>query len=347
MSEIASFRAKLKNLVPLLDDPAVTEIAINGPGNVWVGKRGQRFMSPVEVEGVTVPLITSLGEVIAAHTGQNIDSHTPILSGRIPINLEDGVPDSERGDYRVQVVLAPAVEQHIGGIVCIRKPGRTVMTLDDYERSGAFDQINEPRTHAEFSDDHLRELMRDRQWKQFFRGAIKARKNIMVSAGTNAGKTTFLNSLLQHIDQQERVVSIEDTRELFLASGNKVHLVYSRGGQGRARVTPFDLLEAILRLTPDRAIMGEIRGGEAFPFLELLNTGHSGSLSSVHADSPAMMFERLASMAARGGADMSTAQLIEYSRQLIDVVVQWEYGFDGRRFITEVQYGSEVVKYAA
>lgn len=117
-----------------------------------------------------------------------------------------------------------------------------------------------------------------------------------------------------------------------------VHLIYSRGGQGRAKVTPFDLLESILRLTPDRAIMGEIRGGEAFPFLELLNTGHSGSLSSIHSDSPEMMFDRLASMAARGGAEMNKSQLIEYSRQLIDVVIQWEYGFDGRRYISEVQY---------
>jgi type IV secretion system protein VirB11 len=84
--------------------------------------------------------------------------------------------------------------------------------------------------------------------------------------------------------------------------------------------------------------MGELRGGEAFPFLELMNTGHSGSMSSIHADSPDLMFDRLASMASRGGADMSKNQLIEFSRQLIDVVIQWEYGFDGRRIITEVQY---------
>lgn len=347
MSEIASFRAKLLNLAPLLDDPAVTEIAINGPGNVWVGKRGQRFMSPIMVEGVTMPLIVSLAQVIAAHTGQDVDSYAPILSGRIPINLDDNVPDSERGDYRVQVVLAPAVEQHVGGIVTIRKPGQKLMTLEDYEASGAFDRINVAHTSSEYSDTHLRDLMRDRQWKQFFIGIMKARKNIMISAGTNAGKTTFLNSLLQHIDPQERIVSIEDTREINLATQNKVHLIYSRGGQGRARVTPFDLLESILRLTPDRAIMGEIRGGEAFPFLELLNTGHSGSLSSIHADSPSMMFERLASMAARGGAEMTNTQIIEYARHLVDVVIQWEYGFDGRRFITDVQYGSEVVSYAA
>lgn len=347
MSEIASFRAKLANVVTLLDDPLVTEIAINGPDNVWVGRRGQRFMSPVSVAGVTVPLIVSLANVIAAHTNQEVDSMAPILSGRIPINLEDGVPDHERGDYRVQVVLAPAVEQHIGGIVTIRKPGRTIMTLDDYVQSGAFERINAHVDRADYSDDHLKELMRDRRWKEFFIGIIKARKNIMISAGTNAGKTTFLNSLLQHIDPQERIVTIEDTREISLASQNKVHLIYSRGGQGRAKVTPFDLLESILRLTPDRAIMGELRGGEAFPFLELLNTGHSGSLSSIHADSPTMMFDRLASMAARGGADMSKDQLIEYARQLVNVVVQWEYGFDGKRFISEVQFGSEVQRYAA
>ena len=312
MSEIASFRAKLKNLVTLLDDPEVTEIAINGPGNVWAGYHGSRFMKPVQIEGVTTGLITSLGEVIAAHTGQQVDSYTPILSGRIPINLAEGVPDNQRGDYRVQVVLAPAVEQHIGGIVCIRKPGIKQITLDEYQDTGAFEHINEPRLHSDYSDDHLIALYRAKRWKEFFIGIMKARKNIMISAGTNAGKTTWLNGMLEHIDPHERLVTIEDTREI--------------------------LLESILRLTPDRAIMGEIRGGEAFPFLELLNTGHSGSLSSIHSDSPEMMFDRLASMAARGGAEMNKSQLIEYSRQLIDVVIQWEYGFDGRRYISEVQY---------
>lgn len=338
MSVIASFRSKLRNLVTLLDDPEVSEIAINGPDNVWAGFRGHRFMQPVQIEGVTVPLITSLGEVIAAHTDQKVDTSTPILSGRIPINLADGVADNLRGDYRVQVVLAPAVEQHIGGIVCIRKPGITQITLKEYEEFGAFEHINKPRAHSDYSDDHLIELYRAKRWQEFFIGIIKARKNIMISAGTNAGKTTWLNGMLQHIDPHERIVTIEDTREIRIPARNAVHLLYSRGAQGRAKVTPFDLLESILRLTPDRAIMGEIRGGEAFPFLELLNTGHSGSLSSIHADSPEMMFDRLASMAARGGADMTKNQLVEYSQQLIDVVIQWEYGFDGRRYISEVQY---------
>nr|WP_172687416.1 P-type DNA transfer ATPase VirB11 [Pseudomonas syringae]ARO45220.1 Type II/IV secretion system ATP hydrolase TadA/VirB11/CpaF, TadA subfamily [Pseudomonas syringae pv. actinidiae] len=338
MSEIASFRRKLESLVTLLDDPEVTEIAVNGPDNVWAGYRGSRFMKPVVVEGISVPMIKSLAELIAAHTDQNVDTYKPILSGRIPINLDPGVPENERGDYRVQVVLAPAVEQHIGGIVCIRKPGINQITLDQYEKAGAFDLINEPRSNGQYSDDHLIELYRRKQWKEFFKGIVKARKNIMVSAGTNAGKTTYLNSLLQHVDPHERLVTIEDSREIKTLMKNVVHLIYSRGNQGKAQVTPFDLLESILRLTPDRAIMGELRGGEAFPYLELMNTGHSGSISSIHADSPELMFDRLASMASRGGADMSKDQLIEYSRQLIDVVIQWEYGFDGRRYISEVQY---------
>lgn len=338
MSEIASFRRKLEPLVALLDDPEVSEIAINGPGNVWAGYRSSRFMRPVACEGVTLPLIKSLADLIAAHTDQEVSAYTPILSGRIPINLDDGVSENERGDYRVQVVLAPAVEQHIGGIVCIRKPGRKQISLDEYEAMGAFDFINQPRQPAEYGDDHLVELYRAKRWKEFFKGIVKARKNIMISAGTNAGKSTFLNELLQHVDLSERLVTIEDTREIKAPGENVVHLIYSRGGQGKARVTPFDHLESILRLTPDRAIMGELRGGEAFPFLELLNTGHSGSMSTIHSDSPDLMFDRLASMASRGGADMSKSQLIEFSRQLIDVVIQWEYGFDGRRIITEVQY---------
>ena len=338
MSEIASFRQKLRSFDFLLDDPAVSEIAINGPGNVWAAYRGSRFMRPVAVDGVTLPLIKSLAELIAAHTEQEVNAYTPILSGRIPMDMSDHVADSERGDYRVQCVLAPAVEQHIGGIVCIRKPGRVQLTMDQYIASGAFDQINEARTPDQYSDDHLVELYRAKRWSEFFIGCVKAHKNIMISAGTNAGKSTFLNMLLQHVDPNERIVTIEDTREIRLKSENVVHLIYSRGGQGKARVTPFDHLESILRLTPDRAIMGELRGAEAYPYLELLNTGHSGSFSTIHSDSPDLMFDRLASMASRGGSDMSKNQLVEFARQLIDVVIQWEYGFDGRRYITEVQY---------
>ena len=338
MCEIASFRTKLGPLAPMLDDPEVTEIAINGPDNVFAGYRNSRFMRPVAVQGVSLGLIKSLASLIAAHTDQEVSAYTPILSGRIPINLDDNVADNERGDYRVQIVLAPAVEQHIGGIVCIRKPGRKLITLDQYEASGAFEFINQPRDHGQYSDDHLVELYKAKRWIEFFKGIVKARKNIMVSAGTNAGKTTFLNELMQHVERNERIVTIEDTRELRPPGENVVHLIYSRGGQGKARVTPFDHLESILRLTPDRAIMGELRGGEAFPFLELMNTGHSGTMSSIHADSPDLMFDRLASMASRGGADMNKNQLIEFSRHLIDVVIQWEYGFDGRRIITEVQY---------
>nr|WP_228857475.1 P-type DNA transfer ATPase VirB11 [Pseudomonas syringae]QOQ33322.1 Type II/IV secretion system ATP hydrolase TadA/VirB11/CpaF, TadA subfamily [Pseudomonas syringae pv. actinidiae] len=338
MSEIASFRQKLRSFDFLLDDPAVSEIAINGPGNVWAAYRGSRFMRPVSVDGVTLPLIKSLAELIAAHTEQEINAYTPILSGRIPMDMSDNVADSERGDYRVQCVLAPAVEQHVGGIVCIRKPGRIQMTMDKYIESGAFDRINEPRTPDQYSDDHLVELFRAKRWPEFFKGIVKAHKNVMSCGGTNTGKTTWLNMLLDHVDPCERIISIEDTREIRLKSENVVHLLYSRGGQGKARVTPFDHLESILRLTPDRAIMGELRGGEAYPYLELLNTGHSGSFSTIHADSPDLMFDRLASMASRGGSDMTKNQLVEFSRQLIDVVIQWQYGFDGRRYVSEVHY---------
>ena len=107
MSEIASFRQKLRSFDFLLDDPAVSEIAINGPGNVWAAYRGSRFMRPVVVDGVTLPLIKSLAELIAAHTEQEVNAYTPILSGRIPMDMSDHVADSERGDYRVQCVLAP------------------------------------------------------------------------------------------------------------------------------------------------------------------------------------------------------------------------------------------------
>lgn len=337
MSEIASFRTKLSQLTRFLDDPAVTEIAINRPGEVWLGKQGQRFMSQVKIPELDYGLLQSLADVTASYSHQDANRERPLLSATIPINLNKGVDDTQRGGYRIQVVMPPAVEERTIAI-CIRKPSLLDLTLQDYGKQGAFDVVNKKLDNEEYSDDRLRDLFINGQWEEFLRGAVRAHKNIVISAGTNAGKTTLLNSLLKEVPPEERVVTIEDSREIRALQGNSLHMIYSRGGQGVAQVTPVDLMEASLRLTPDRLIMGELRGSEAYAYLEVLNSGHTGSMTTIHAETPDLMYDRLAQMVMRFGSTMGKEAIMSYAKTLIQVVIQFKRGSDGRRFMSEIRY---------
>jgi type IV secretion system protein VirB11 len=337
MSQIASFRAKLSLLTDYLDDLKVTEIAVNRPGEMWLARQGQRYMQLVGVPELNYRLLESLAEVTASYTNQETDRERPMLAATIPINLDEGVDDTERGGYRVQVVMPPAVEEKTIAL-CIRKPTLLDIGLADYGKQGAFADVNQEVGDENYSDDRLLELYKSRQWEEFLRGAVRAHKNIVISAGTNAGKTTLLNALLKEIPDHERVVTIEDSREIRPPQRNCLHMLYSRGGQGVAKVTAVELLEAMLRLTPDRPIMGELRGAEAYSYLELLNSGHTGSITTIHADSPRLMYDRLSQMVMRFGAPMGKDQIIGYARSLIQVVIQFKRGSSGRRYVSEILY---------
>jgi type IV secretion system protein VirB11 len=335
MSQIASFRAKLAPIDGYLDDPKVTEIVVNRPYELWLGRQGQRYMERVNMPALSYALLESLAEVTAAYTNQETDRQRPLLAATIPINLSEGIADAQRGGYRVQVVRPPAVEEQTLAL-CIRKPTLLDIGLVQYSQQGAFADVN--RKAEDEQDGRLRELYGLGQWEAFLRAAVRAHKNIVISAGTNAGKTTLLNALLKEIPEHERVVTIEDSREIRPPQRNCLHLLYSRGGQGMAKVTAVDLLEAMLRLTPDRPIMGELRGAEAYSYLELLNSGHTGSITTIHADSPSLMYDRLAQMVMRFGSSLAKNQIIDYARSLIQVVVQFKRGVDGRRYVSEIQY---------
>ena len=337
MSQIPSFRSKLSHLTEYLDDPTVTEIQINRPFEAWIGRQGQRYTQRVEIPQLTYGLLESLAEVTASYTNQETDREKPLLSATIPINLADGIDDTERGGYRIQVVLPPAVEEKTIAI-CIRKPTLLDFSLDDYTAQGAFDHVNKPIDNDHYSDDKLKELYKAGKWDEFLRGSVRAHKNIAISAGTNAGKTALLNALLKEIADKERIVTIEDSREARPRQKNCLHLLYSRGGQGVSKITAVDLLQAMLRLTPDRPIMGELRGEEAFSYLELLNSGHSGSITTIHADSPKLMYDRLAQMVMRFGTPMGKDHIIDYARSLIQVVVQLKRADNGRRYISDIIY---------
>jgi type IV secretion system protein VirB11 len=165
------------------------------------------------------------------------------------------------------------------------------------------------------------------------------KKNIIVSGGTSTGKTTFANALLLEIPSQERLITIEDAREIQLPNhGNRVHLLVSKGGQGLAKVTTQDLIEACLRLRPDRIIVGELRGSEAFSFLRAINTGHPGSIGTLHADTPVMAMAQLKLMVMQAGLGMPPSEIATYIHSVIDIVIQLKRGKAGKRFISDVYF---------
>lgn len=328
MSEVA-IRTLLRPFDCFLGDAAVTEISVNRPGEVWLAKQGQVYMSKVDLPDLQLSDLETLAKLVAQFSEQEVTPERPLLSGRIP------------GGYRIQVVLPPAVPQGSIGI-SIRKPAMLDVDLDWYEARGAFDYVNiRPAQEAE-AEERMVQAYTERRFKDFFVEAIRAHKNIVISAGTDTGKTTFLNAALKAIDARERIITIEDTREVMThgkpSHENALHLLASRGQQGRSSATPQDLLEACLRLRPNRIIMGELRGGEAYAYLSVINSGHPGSLTTIHADSPTFAIERLALMVLQAKVGLSRSEVMEYLRLTVPIIVQFTKSEKGERYISEIYY---------
>jgi type IV secretion system protein VirB11 len=189
------------------------------------------------------------------------------------------------------------------------------------------------------SDKILYDLLKANKIKEFLEKAVIFKKNTIIAGGTSTGKTTFTNSVIRSIPHEERIITIEDAREINLSSHqNRLHLLSSKGGQGRANVTTQDLVEACLRLRPERIIVGELRGAEAFSFLRAINTGHPGSISTLHADTPAMAIEQLKLMVMQAGLGMPPAEIKDYILQVVDIIVQLKRGAKSRRYISEIYF---------
>jgi type IV secretion system protein VirB11 len=337
MSQIASFRSKLSLLAAYLDDKQVTEIQVNKPGELWLRKKDSYYAEQVGVPGLSYQLLLSLAELTASFKSLEVDRDCPILSAEIPVNLDDGIPDFERGTYRTEMILPPVVPERTIAMT-IRKQSLVQMTLPKYAEQGAFRFVNGDVTVEPYSEARLLELYHAREWVEFLRCAVLAHRNIAISAGTYCGKTTCLNALVQEIPAHERIVTIEDSREIEPVQPNCVRLSYARRqATGQNAVTPTSLLRSCMRLTPDRVIMGEIRGPEAVEFLNMLNTGHKGTLTTIHADSPAEMYDRFGELM-DGHTSMTREQVIERVKRRIDVVVQWKYTERNGRYISEILY---------
>lgn len=301
----------------------VAEVSINQPGEVWIEQYGdlKRFDAPA----LDLEHLKSLARLVAQSTEQSISEETPLLSA----NLPEG--------YRIQVVFPPACEP--GKVaMSIRKQTVLDFNLDKYEELGAFENTI-VGDHTDDEDQALAAMLQAQDIKGFIKRAVSAKKNIIISGGTSTGKTTFFNAMLKEIPPTDRVITLEDAREISLHHiPNHVHLIASRGGQGRAKVTMQDLIEACLRLRPDRLMLGELRGAEAFSFLRAVNTGHPGSISTLHADAPMLAVEQLVLMVMQAGLGLTREQIREYIMNVVHVIIQLKRGDGGTRFVSEVYF---------
>lgn len=286
-------------LQALLDDPSVTEVMVNGPFQVYVEREGKLLATDVTFDDEQH--VMRIIERILAPVGRRVDEASPIADARLP----DG--------SRVNVIIPPI--SLIGPMITVRKFPLRHLSGEDLVRLGAFSS----------------ELL------EFLRGCVVARLNILVSGGTASGKTTLLNVLSGAIPEGERVVTIEDAAELRLQHRHWVRLeTRPPNVEGKGEITTRDLVRTALRIRPDRIIVGEVRGGEALDMLQAMNTGHDGSLSTVHANSPSDALRRIETLALFAGIELPLRAVREQIASAIDLVVHQERLRDGRRVVTEV-----------
>lgn len=326
MTYFAALETFLVPFHAIFSEEGVAEISVNKPEEVWVEKYGDMRME--KITELDLEHLKNLARLIAQSTDQTISEETPLLSATLP------------NGYRVQVVFPPACENTTVAL-SIRKVASMSLTLDDYEKKGAFSSTS-TGTVTNPHDAQLLEFLKNNKIKDFLKLAVKIKKNIIISGGTSSGKTTFANAALLEIPTTDRLITCEDAREIQLPNHpNRVHLLASKGGQGIAKVTMQDLIEACLRLRPDRIIIGELRGAEAFSFLRAVNTGHPGSISTLHADSPEMAIEQLKLMVMQAGLGMPPNEIKSYITSVIDIIVQLKRGEKGVRYVSEVYFKSD------
>jgi pilus assembly protein CpaF len=286
-------------LEALLDDPDITEVMVNGPANVFYEKHGKLMRSDRAFAGQDE--LRALIDRVLGPLGRRVDESSPMVNARLP----EG--------HRVHVVMPPLAPD--GPLVTIRKFTERVITLEEMVSLGSLDET----------------------MLTFLTWAVHARKNVVVSGGTGSGKTTLLNAMSCCIPEGERIVTIEDTAELrFLEHPHVVRLeARPRNAEGAGEVTIRDLVINALRMRPDRIVVGECRGAEAIDMLQAMLTGHDGSLTTLHANSPADVLSRLVTMV-RYGVDLPVDVIEANAASAFDLVVQTTRDLGGSRYICEV-----------
>jgi pilus assembly protein CpaF len=284
---------------PLLSDPTVSEVMVNGPKKIYFERKGRLLLSDVQFDDDDH--VRRIIDRIVSPLGRHVDEASPIVDARLP----DG--------SRVNVVIPPI--SLVGPTITIRKFTKEKLRVDDLIRFGS--------VTPEIAD--------------FLKACVHSRLNIVISGGTGSGKTTLLNVLSNFIPDDERIVSIEDSAELQIAKEHWVRLETRPANiEGTGAVTARDCMKSTLRMRPDRVIVGECRGGEALDMLQAMNTGHDGSLTTGHANTPRDMLSRLETMVLMAGMDLPVRAIREQISSAVDVIVQQSRMRDGSRKVTHI-----------
>lgn len=310
-------------LCTLLSDASVTELCVQNPGEVFLERPSG--WSRVEAPWATTSWARHFARLVATSTEQRVDPDAPLLSATLP------------GGERIQVVLPPAT---VAGSVAIaiRRPSSDIWSLEELAQRGLFEACRASDRKHHTRNRPLTDSFAAGDWRSFLKHAVQARLNIVVAGSTASGKTTLTKALICEISCHERLISIEDAAELdFRQHPNSVRLFYSKDDQGRAHITPKQLLEASLRLRPDRILLAELRGEEAYYFLRNVSSGHPGSITSIHAGSVALAFEQLGLLVKESlaGREMALTEIHRFLRSVVDVVVYCAHESGSRR-VTEV-----------
>jgi type IV secretion system protein VirB11 len=307
-----------------LQKDAVTEICVNRPHEFFV--ETHEGWTQHSSEPLNMGFLTGLATAVGSYTKQEISTTNPILSGTLP--------DGER----IQIVCPPAVPADTMSIT-IRRPSNKTWSLDELAGMGMFENVTTKTSTLSETDQELLDAHSSKHWIKFLKLAVKSKKNILISGATGTGKTTFSKALIPLIPTEERIVTIEDTVELEIPQPNHVRMIYSKGSQGVSQVSARELLESSLRMRPDRIFLQELRDATAFYYLRNVNTGHSGSITTIHADSAMLAFEQLALLVkeSEAGRDLTRNEIKAMLFQMVDIVIQIKRLNVGRR-ITEVYF---------
>jgi len=284
---------------PLLDDPTVSEVMVNSPDTVYFEKEGRLYLSPIRFRDNNH--IGRIIERILAPLGRRVDESSPMVDARLP----DG--------SRVNIIVPPVSPK--SPTLTIRKFRNDKMTMDDLVSTGTFTP----------------------DLTEFMRACVQAKLNMIISGGTGSGKTTLLNALSGYIPDTERIVTIEDPTELKLQQAHVVTLEARPASlEGRGEVSQRDLLRNCLRMRPDRIIVGEVRGSEAFDMMQAMNTGHEGSVSTVHANTPRDALARIENMILMASLDLPSRAIREQIASALHIILQISRMSDGTRKLTHV-----------
>lgn len=284
----------------LLDDREISEVMVNGIGPIFVEKHGQMYMSDVSVRSGSV--LSAIVQKIRTISGRSVDEATPMLDAHLPDHS------------RINIVVPPICPS--GPSITIRRPPVKMFSEEEFINFGSI----------------------TKQQANFFKNAERGRLSILVSGGTGSGKTTLLNLLSSYIPQNERIITIQDSDELMFEHKNIVNLLTrSQNSEGRGEVTIRMLVKNALRMHPDRIIVGEVRGGEALDMLQAMNTGHEGSMTTLHANGVEEAVSRLETLVLMSGLDLPSKAIKQQISYALHLIVQISKQPNGRRFVSDVR----------